>query len=154
MDKQIVDECLQKKLSLVSLFLFLILPSCLAQPFASIEVEVSGVRNIRGDICLLLFNSADGFPDKYEKAFKLLKVPAQKGAVSAEFSQIPSGTYGISVLHDENRNEKIDKNWLGIPKEQYGASNNARATFGPPSFKAAQFQHAEVTTTTVRLQVK
>ncbi|MFZ2959604.1 MAG: DUF2141 domain-containing protein [Candidatus Ozemobacteraceae bacterium] len=101
-----------------------------------------------------MFDSADGFPDQSEKALHLLEIPALQDTVSSEFSGIPSGTYGISVLHDENRNRKMDKNWLGLPKEGYGASNNARARFGPPSFKAARFLHTTISTTTISLQVK
>lgn len=132
----------------------LVMHGAWAQSFPSIAVEVSGVRNDRGDICLLLFNSPDGFPDQYKKAFKLLKVPAHKGTVSATFSQIPSGTYGISILHDEDRNEKLKKNWLGIPREGYGFSNDARARFSPPPFKSVQFAHPVGASTSLRLRVR
>jgi uncharacterized protein (DUF2141 family) len=152
-----MKQCLTKRFS-TGLFLLVVLFSSFfaawAQFAAPITVEVSGIRNDRGDVCLLLFNSPDGFPDHYKKAFRLLKTPAQKGSVTAEFSQIPSGTYGISVLHDEDRNEKLRKNWLGIPREGFGFSNNASARFSPPPFSAVRFAHGKMATTTIRLKVR
>jgi len=58
-----------------------------------------------------------------------------KGTYKGSF-EIPPGTYAIGVYIDEN--EKLDTNFLGIPKEQYGFSNNAKA-FGIPKFEAASF---------------
>ena len=59
----------------------------------------------------------------------------------SDFEDIPPGTYALVVLHDENMNGKLDTNWLGIPKEDYGFSNNAKASLGPPSFSAASFTY-------------
>jgi uncharacterized protein (DUF2141 family) len=42
-------------------------------------------------------------------------------------------------MHDSNSNQKLDTNWIGIPKEGYGFSNNAKATLGPPSFDQVKF---------------
>ena len=57
-----------------------------------------------------------------------------------DFEGIPAGTYALVVLHDENMNGKVDTNWIGIPKEGYGFSNDAKASFSAPSFKDASFQ--------------
>ncbi|NOS91716.1 MAG: DUF2141 domain-containing protein, partial [Cyclobacteriaceae bacterium] len=48
---------------------------------------------------------------------------------------LPAGTYGISVMHDANSNEKMDSNFIGMPKEGFGFSNNAKGSFGPPSYE-------------------
>jgi len=58
-----------------------------------------------------------------------------------DFLAIPPGTYALAVIHDENRNGKLDTNWMGIPTEGYGFSNEAKALLGPPSFSAAKFQY-------------
>jgi uncharacterized protein (DUF2141 family) len=55
------------------------------------------------------------------------------------FSNVPEGIFGISAYHDENRNGKLDTNAIGLPIEDYGASRDARGTFGPPSFDDAKF---------------
>ncbi|MFN6946440.1 MAG: DUF2141 domain-containing protein, partial [Cytophagaceae bacterium] len=46
----------------------------------------------------------------------------------------------FALLHDENKNDKSDSNWIGMPKEGIAASNNAKGSFGPPKFKTAQFK--------------
>jgi uncharacterized protein (DUF2141 family) len=58
-----------------------------------------------------------------------------------DFLDIPPGTYALVVVHDENMNSKLDNNWLGIPTEGYGFSNNAKAMFSAPSFSAASFPY-------------
>ena len=63
------------------------------------------------------------------------------GRALCVFSGIPKGTYGISAFHDENENEKLDTNFVGMPIEDYCASRNARGTFGPPSFEDAKFRY-------------
>lgn len=61
------------------------------------------------------------------------------------FENVPKGTYAISLFHDENDNDKLDTNFLGIPKEDTGSSNNAPARFGPPKWSAAKFEVANET---------
>jgi uncharacterized protein (DUF2141 family) len=56
------------------------------------------------------------------------------------FADLPAGFYAVSVFHDENMNEKLDKNFMGVPKEGYGASNNPKKKMGPPNFDEAKFQ--------------
>ena len=64
---------------------------------------------------------------------------------------IPDGTYAIGIFVDVNYNNKMDRNFLGIPKEQYGFSNNAKGNFGPPSFEAASFKVAGETRLSIDL---
>ena len=52
---------------------------------------------------------------------------------------VKQGTYGIKIFIDKNNNNKFDFNIVGIPKEQYGFSNDASALLGPPSFQNASF---------------
>ena len=62
-----------------------------------------------------------------------------KGVFKEEI-EVPSGTYAIGLYIDANENEKMDTNFLGIPKEQFGFSNDAKGSFGPPSFESASFE--------------
>jgi uncharacterized protein (DUF2141 family) len=45
------------------------------------------------------------------------------------------------MLHDENDNGKMDTDWMGIPKEGYGATRDAKGIMGPPKFKDAAFTY-------------
>jgi uncharacterized protein (DUF2141 family) len=53
--------------------------------------------------------------------------------------EIPAGNYAIGIFIDTNANEALDRNFLQMPTEQYGFSNNAKGRFGPPSFADAAF---------------
>lgn len=57
------------------------------------------------------------------------------------FRSVPKGSYALSAFHDQNANGKLDTNFIGLPIEDYGASRNARGTFGPPSFDDAKFSY-------------
>ena len=65
----------------------------------------------------------------------------RKTEARCDFEDIPPGTYALAVIHDENMNGKIDADWLGIPKEGYGFSNDVKALLGTPSFSAASFKY-------------
>ena len=56
------------------------------------------------------------------------------------FINLPEGIYAIALFVDANKNLKIDKNFLGIPKEQFGFSNNAMGKLSAPSFEQAKFK--------------
>ncbi len=53
---------------------------------------------------------------------------------------LPPGRYAVAAYLDNNRNGRQDKNFLGVPMEAYGFSNDVRGTFGPPDFSAAAFE--------------
>jgi uncharacterized protein (DUF2141 family) len=65
----------------------------------------------------------------------------RKSQARCDFLDIPPGTYAMAVIHDENMNGKLDTNWIGIPTEGYGFSNDAKAMLGAPSFSAASFPY-------------
>jgi uncharacterized protein (DUF2141 family) len=104
-----------------------------------ITVKVTNLRSTNGDLVVALFNSKQGFPVKIETAVRKLVIQADGVQHEAVFDDVPYGTWAVSVQHDENRNGKLDTNFLGMPKEGVGASNNPRSRFGPPSFDSAKF---------------
>ena len=65
---------------------------------------------------------------------------------------VPEGIYAIALFIDANKNMKIDKNFLGIPKEQYGFSNNAMGTLSGPSFEQAKFEVKGNSTQNIKLK--
>jgi len=107
-----------------------------------IRVEISGLHSDKGEVRCALFSSAGDFPKKADKAAARTKAGISHGNALCEFLGITPGTYAISVFHDENSNGKLDTNFMGIPREGVGASNNALGHFGPPKFDAAAFRFA------------
>ena len=107
----------------------------------NLTVTVIGFESDKGQLRIALFNSEETYSDKKEpkepfiKAFASIK---DKKAIWV-FKDIPFGEYAVICYHDENRNEKMDKNFLGIPKEKYGFSNNAKGKLGPPDYEDAKF---------------
>ena len=75
-----------------------------------------------------------------EKGCVLKEVKASGAIVRVRFPDIAPGTYAVKVFHDVNDNALMDVNWVGIPKEPYGFSNDAMGTFGPPGFEQASFK--------------
>jgi uncharacterized protein (DUF2141 family) len=118
-------------------------PSNLTQaqlsPENLIHVEIGGFRNDKGQVVCSIYSSADGFPKIGDKAVTIVKSPITNGHAVCEFPGLKPGTYAVSVFHDENSNGKLDTNFMGMPREGVGASNNAKGHFGPPKFDAAKF---------------
>jgi uncharacterized protein (DUF2141 family) len=110
---------------------------------ATLTVRVIGARNAKGKIRVALFRSAEGFPGDASKAFRLENAPIDSQTLSSQMvlADLPAGQYALSVFHDENLNEKLDKNLMGIPKEGYGASNNPGRKMRAPTFEEARFSH-------------
>jgi len=104
-----------------------------------IHVYVAGLRNDNGKALCALFSSAADFPKKAEKAIAHSAAAISNQHAVCDFSGVAPGTYAVAVFHDENSNGKLDTNFLGIPREGVGASNDAQGHFGPPKFDAAAF---------------
>ncbi len=102
-----------------------------------IEVEIINFDSDKGVAMVGLYNSESSF---LEKEYKGEKAAISGKKVVVSFTNIPDGFYAISVFHDEDENGELTTNFLGIPKEAYGASNNAPGRFGPPKWKDAKFE--------------
>lgn len=107
-----------------------------------IHVGIDGFRTDKGQVICSLYSSAEGFPKSDRKAIAYSKSVIVKRHADCEFPGIQPGTYAVAVFHDENSNGKLDTNFLGIPREGVGASNNARGHFGPPKFHDASVAYS------------
>lgn len=110
-------------------------------PTSRIRISIGGLRSDKGQVVCALFSSAADFPKNPAKAVATTKSNISHGQAVCEFSGTLPGRYAISTFHDENSNGKLDRNFIGIPREGVGASNNAIGHFGPPKFDAAAFQY-------------
>ena len=66
---------------------------------------------------------------------KQLTAPIKGGTSEATIADLPAGSYAVACFHDANGDAKLNTSALGMPKEAYGFSNNARGMFGPPDLK-------------------
>ncbi|MBL0126508.1 MAG: DUF2141 domain-containing protein [Flavobacteriales bacterium] len=88
-----------------------------------------------------------------EKGCIVRSASASGAVVRVPLTGIATGTYGIKIFHDVNDNGVLDTNWIGIPTEPYGFSNDAMGTFGPPGFKEAAVEFG-VPNAVIRIRMK
>lgn len=106
------------------------------KPLCTLDIHVAGFRNDKGKAGGVVFASPAGWPQDRSRAI-VQGGFAINGRQATETFQVPPGRYAIVVIHDENENQKLDRNLLGIPKEGFGFSNNPRVVFSAPSWQAA-----------------
>lgn len=129
---------------LISILLFAVVART-ASPQESegaIRAHIEGLHSDRGQVVCALFAAAHDFPKRIDRAFARTTAQIVARQATCEFPGAPAGVYALSVFHDENLNGRLDTNWLGIPREGVGASNNPKPRMGPPKFAGAEFQHS------------
>jgi uncharacterized protein (DUF2141 family) len=109
----------------------------------TIVVTVNELRDNDGTVRCFLYNSPEEFPDSVKHIISsAVALPANKVA-TCTFERVPQNhDYAIVMLHDENNDNQLQKNAIGIPTEGYGFSNNAKARFSAPSFDDCKFHFA------------
>lgn len=103
---------------------------------AKITVNINNFESNEGQAIVTLFDSKENWL-KNPVDRKLVKITNNSSTVV--FDSLDFGTYGVSVIHDDNDNSEMDTNFLGMPSEDYGFSNDAEPSFGPPSWEDAEF---------------
>jgi uncharacterized protein (DUF2141 family) len=128
-----------------SLFVLFLLVSAGASPAASestgnLIVSISGFSSSDGFAMVALHNSEESYKGGGAAAFAKTQTRVVDQKVQVVFTNLPFGWYGVSLFHDENINGVLDMNVMGIPKEAYGFSNNAKGFFGKPAYNDVVFQ--------------
>jgi len=126
---------------LICLAVMLVCSTALAQAPAkeyTLTITVEGMDSSEGNLGILIFNGPKGWAEDRQAALKDLIFPAQQGTQSVKV-ELPPGKYAVALIHDVNKNHKLDKNWIGMPKEQWGMSNNPHATIKAPPIEKAMF---------------
>ena len=102
-----------------------------------ISVKINGLSNNEGKLMIAIYNSESSF---LNKPYMTCSGTITNKKSNVTFNNIKPGTYAISCYHDQNSNQQLDFNSMGIPKEPTAASNDAKGFFGPPKFKDAKFE--------------
>jgi uncharacterized protein (DUF2141 family) len=101
-------------------------------------VDVQGVRSAKGRIEVTVYpDNAARFLKKGGSLY-VGRADAQAGRTRVCLQLPRTGHYGLAVSHDANGNKAMDKNFLGLPAEGFGFSNNP-VLFGMPSFAKVRF---------------
>jgi uncharacterized protein (DUF2141 family) len=119
---------------------------------SKIVADISNFENDKGVCRACLFNSAASFKGESGSPFQCVQVTISNRKSQVRFNSVPAGTYAIFLFHDTNSNNKMDKNFMGIPKEGYGASQNKLPFASAPTFDENKF--SVTNNTTVHLAIK
>jgi len=123
----------------------------------TLRLHVDGLRNSTGVVGSIIFRSRDGWPEDKDKSFRHGPTPIAPGQRQATviWEHLPAGDYGVAVIHDENQNARLDRNFIGIPKEGFGFANNPHVALSAPPFEAAIVHvRCPSTETAIHLQYK
>lgn len=127
--------------------------ACIKLPSGTIVLTVTKFENNKGNCIACLYDNAASFSGKGLPVV-CKTVPVDKKGTTVVFDDVPNGVYAISVIHDANRNEKFDTNFLGIPKEGYGASKNNLPFAAAPDFHKNKFSLSSSDTATISIQLR
>ncbi len=116
---------------------------------ATLTIEFDVTKYDKGSLLLALYNSEDTY---MKKAVKNAQVSVKDKKATVVLENIAIGSYGFSYFHDVNDDGKLNKNFLGIPKEPYGFSNGEKGAFGPPDFEDIKFELKQDTTLNVKIK--
>jgi uncharacterized protein (DUF2141 family) len=104
----------------------------------SVTVVVSALVSTTSPVRLYFYNTREGFLKSGKWAFSKSVMPEGKSQFSLPV-ELPQGEWAVAITQDMNNNNKIDKNFLGIPTEPYAFSNNVRPTIAAPDFNECKF---------------
>lgn len=107
-------------------------------PGNELKVKINNINTLEGSLYIALYDCAEDYMDTEKAAFKDM-IPVDETEEMVIFHNIPEGEYAVAVFQDLNGNGELDVRGMGIPKEPFGFSNNARGKLGPAKYKNAKF---------------
>ena len=99
----------------------------------SLKMEINNLESNKGPIYIRIL-------DENENPVIVGTSPVINYSSEISFDSIFPGKYAIQFFHDENENQKMDFNLIGIPKEKFGSSNDVKPILGPPKFEKMLFE--------------
>ncbi len=105
---------------------------------SDLTITVDNISPVEGKLFVAVYNSPETYMSIEKAAFREI-IPVEKELQSVIIKDVPEGEYAIAIFQDLNGNEELDTRGMGIPKEPFGFSNDARGKTGPPKFKNAKF---------------
>ncbi len=105
---------------------------------SAVKITVTNIPKVKGQLLVAFYDSEEGFLNENKVVYSKI-VPVTSKTMDVYFKDIKQGTYAIAIIHDANKNKELDVNFLGIPVEYIGTSNNKRNYFGAPSFNDSKY---------------
>ena len=105
-----------------------------------VTITIKNIRSDTGVIRIGIYNNPVQFPQDPVKCFTLEKTMMIEGTMEIVLIDISPGSYAISLLDDEDGNERMKYNFLRMPREGYGFSNNVKPGLKSPPFEKCSIQ--------------
>ncbi|WP_341525293.1 DUF2141 domain-containing protein [Nostoc sp. UHCC 0302] len=118
-----------------------------------LTIEIDGLKNKQGQVCVSIFANSQGFPNNRDRVLqrqctKIAEIPLQ-----ISFENLKAGNYAVAVIHDQNNDRTLNRNDLGMPTEGFGFSQNPEIRTSAPKFGEAAFLVAGPNTN-IKIQLK
>lgn len=104
-----------------------------------LNVEIDGLRNQKGQVCVSLYNNSRGFPDKSDRVLQKQCTKVTATPLTIKFQNLKLGSYAAVVMHDEDNDGTVNQDDLGVPLEGFGFSQNPEIVTSAPKFGDAAF---------------
>ena len=111
----------------------------MAVPTAKLTIVVNQLPNQKGEVCMRIYAKEQGFPQSSKGVVQSGCTKITGRSAKKEFYGLKHGTYAVALFHDENGDGKLNTNFLGIPREGFGISNNPTVRTSAPKFKNSSF---------------
>jgi uncharacterized protein (DUF2141 family) len=126
---------------LISVFFALYTPDFIfpaQKTVPELQIILTNISPAQGSVLVAVYDRSAYFMDDNKARFKQVYPVQQTGNLTIRVPNMSKGDYAVSCYHDQNSNQHLDKNLLGIPVEPYGFSNNARPKLRAPSWNEAK----------------
>ena len=114
-------------------------PESCSEGNPSLRIKVVNVKNSKGIIVADLHDDVKENFLVWDKVVLRVRATATKDETFFCMPVPKPGNYSVAIYHDKNSNAFFDKNFLGLPKERFGMSNNPKFTTKSPKFEQATF---------------
>ena len=137
-------------MSVISAFLWLsacatpvpMLPSAesLGDDTSHLVVLIHGLEEDEGQISMTCRTNGPGWPTGEDAEYiRVVPVSGHDGMIEISIDDVPFGIYAISLFHDVNADNDMNRSAIGMPLEPWGMSNNAMGLMSAPTFEQASF---------------
>lgn len=113
-------------------------------------VTIPNIEGKQGDIVFGVYNVRENFP-KVGKEYRVVRFPANTAGSTFKIKDLKPGDYAVGIFHDVNADGVCNLNFLGIPREGYGFSNNIKPVLKAPTFEECKIKLTDDMKLTVQL---
>lgn len=125
------------------MYLFLLYALFSLLPFGKapcdLTITIPNINGNAGEIIFGVYNNRENFP-KVGKEYRVVRFPANTAGSTFKIKDLKPGEYAVGIYHDVNTDGVCNLNFIGIPKEGYGFSNNIKPVIKAPTFEECKIK--------------